>query len=190
MKSSFRLGVPKSIIPRDKHVIEKNIEQFEGTICEGPTNESSNSITPENKNRFFITNTNQVDVACITEHLASGEILDRLNIGNYIVPENFSRDVIYGRVAILVKKQLKYNTITKVNELSISNNVEMSAILTKNMFLMTVYRPPRGNMELFFSALQESLEEVTCVDNFFLNLDTSYEADTFDPHLSDHWAKK
>lgn len=105
-----------------------------------------------------------VDVCCISEHWASNETLQRMNVDNYVLGDSYSRQSSnHGGVAVLVRRQIKHIYIEDVKMLSIEGNIEVSAIklINDDMIVVAVYRPPSGNADIFFSQMSQCLDVIT-----------------------------
>lgn len=109
-----------------------------------------------------------VSVCCVTEHWASDDILQRINLPNYIVAESFSREAgKYGGVAIILKEKIQFEKIPSLKLLSKEGHAEVSGVRVtdRNLIVIGIYRPPRGNFECFLSILNESLNQVQSTDH-------------------------
>lgn len=103
---------------------------------------------------------NKISIACFTEHWTTVDILQRIVPANFVVADCFSRGGgVYGGTAIILKNDQKYEQIRSIKEKSLENHIEMTSvrIVEKKLFILAIYRPPKGNFDDFLSRLNESL---------------------------------
>lgn len=103
-----------------------------------------------------------VDIACITEHWFTQDIIEFLNIEDFAVGSYFARDShIRGGVVTLVRKQLPFERID-LSAFCIEFHIEVCAVhlKRKNLIVLTVYRSPSpvGDVQVFFDVLDDVLD--------------------------------
>lgn len=102
-----------------------------------------------------------VDVLCLTEHwLSKHELL--LNIENYKICSSFTREsAIRGGSLILLCSQLKYKERKDIVSLSVERTIELACAELEQYIIISVYRPPSGNYQLFESTMEEVLKKIS-----------------------------
>lgn len=108
-----------------------------------------------------------IDIACLTEtHLKSFE-LDNVNIRGYLKTTAYCRTIHEkGGVIIFHKSTLStyIKEINKINTKSVEKSFEVSGIEikfdNKKINILTIYRSPCGNLEVFFDKLEMLLNEL------------------------------
>lgn len=104
---------------------------------------------------------NNCDIFCISEHWAPHTSL--LEIEEFEVANSFCREkYLHGGVCIYVRKGTNY---TKIKTLSSEKQFECTAIQfnTKHskLVIITIYRCPDANFEVFLNKLTETLENIS-----------------------------
>lgn len=102
---------------------------------------------------------------CITEHWKSEQQLMVHGFRRFRLVTSFCREEgQHGGAAIYGSKDLKFKVLKKVNNLSICGEFECAAAeFTVNncqVIVITIYRPPNGRLEIFFSKLELLLSRV------------------------------
>lgn len=110
---------------------------------------------------LFLT-TNIVHILCITEHWVSIKDIRNLHVKGFKLISNFSREnQIRGGSLILARGSLKINEIQAIKQLSVESHIEMCAAYCNlahlKFIVVTVYRPTKGNHEIFFDKLSLAL---------------------------------
>lgn len=102
---------------------------------------------------------------CVTEHWKKSKQLKVLNIDKFKLVSSFCREKGYGGTAIYLNKSIKYLRRKKIEDLSLADVFEcacVECILTKeNIIIISVYRPPRGDVKIFFQKLETLLHTIT-----------------------------
>ena len=98
------------------------------------------------------------DFLCFSEHWLRMEEMDILNINGYNVVTGYCRsNTVHGGVVILAKTNLINLCVeaNEINNLSIEVHCELCAIKCDklNLILITVYRSPAGNFDIFLNTL-------------------------------------
>lgn len=136
-------------------------------------------------------------VLCITEYWADVSELNSLNIPNFTLVSAFCRSKhSHGGVAIYinnnVKDTLKPKDIKYVKSFTSETNIELCAVSLcyeqTKINIMTIYRPPTGNFDVFFNNLSHSLQVINkqnpvviiCGDFNIDSLKVSTEKDILD----------
>lgn len=101
-------------------------------------------------------------IMCVTEHWKSEIQLPKLAIRNFKLCSMFCREEgQHGGTAIYVKQNIKCKVRTKLNKLSVSGEFECAAVECQlgkiSALVITIYRPPNGNMKLFLDKLENIL---------------------------------
>lgn len=138
---------------------------------------------------------------CVSEHWLSGEGISWVLPTNFSLSSYFSRTLTsHGGVAIYLNKLLLGNTktlnIDYIENLSVENHIEMCATSVKineyTLGITVLYRPPCGNLQIFFNNLSLCLNYLTVkynyvilcgdfnIDNFSSSFETNMLNDIFD----------
>ncbi|KAK9871727.1 hypothetical protein WA026_014180 [Henosepilachna vigintioctopunctata] len=102
-----------------------------------------------------------VDLACVTEHWATYEILERINSQNHKVGNAFCRaSSRHGGAAIIMRNDISFNELNELRNLSFDKKIKIAAVrLNKlNIILIAIYRPPSSDIHPFLSILDDVLE--------------------------------
>ena len=114
------------------------------------------------------------------EHWESKDNIKILPINNFKIASSFSRDIkTHGGTVIYVKENLNVKNRLDILNLNIESQFEISAIEMPhtNSIYCCVYRPPNGDMEIFFDSLEMLLdiiliENKQCIITGDFNIDT------------------
>lgn len=128
------------------------------------------------------------DILTITEHWQSEIQLDNLILQGYQLVSRFCRTTsLHGGSVIFVRKEImshKFDEVKYIKNKSIERCMECSAVCRNgDVCVITVYRPPDGDIQIFF----ESLEEVIAyaVGNFkFIFLTGDLNVDRLVPSMN------
>lgn len=96
----------------------------------------------------FIEEMNFPDVICITEHWLSP--FEKICIDKYQTVSLYTRDTLkHGGTAILVRKDITCNHITKFDYLITEKDFEICCIYIaeKNFYIVTIYRASSGDID-------------------------------------------
>lgn len=105
-------------------------------------------------------------ILCISEHWKSESQLKQLGITNFKLTSMFCRDEgKHGGTAVFVEKSASAKTRKKLNNLSVSGVFECAAAevrisRTKIIIVVAIYRPPSGNVKVFFDKLELLLQTI------------------------------
>lgn len=84
-------------------------------------------------------NDEKIDLACVTEHWLSNEIIERVNIQNYRLVSSFCRiESYYGGAAIFVRKRLLCNELQHIQSFGIEKTIEIAAIRLPTLRLIMI----------------------------------------------------
>lgn len=111
--------------------------------------------------------TQNIDIACITEHWFQINQLDLLHINDYRLVSIFCRSSFSGGgVAVLCRSSLNMH-ITELSGLgieSVEKDIEIAGIEIKiNGFIVIIvafYRSPNGNVNTFFTVFEAVLKKI------------------------------
>lgn len=112
-------------------------------------------------------------VLCITEHWANDLEINYINIPNFTLVSSFCRvSKGHGGVAIYVCDNIRAYTPKNIKYMKSfvdESNIELCAISLcihyKKVNIITVYRPPNGNIHTFFLNLSQSLQFISKNNN-------------------------
>ena len=110
---------------------------------------------------------------CFTEHwLCNGEI-SCVDIDGYCLATGFYRGKgEHGGVLIMTKKNLLYQEIPEISLMSVILNCEVCGIRLREsgIVVVCVYRPPTGDMNVFYGVLSEIFDLLKITkNNFFID---------------------
>lgn len=96
----------------------------------------------------------EIDVACITEHWFTRNIINLLNIKDFVIGSYFARSShIHGGVVTLVRKELPFERID-LSAFCLELHIEICGVHLKDekLVILTVYRSPAptGDVCIFF----------------------------------------
>ena len=114
------------------------------------------------------------DVLCFTEHFLLESELDTLKINNFMVESYFCRDTSpHGGSIILAKPQLVCRERDDLTSISVENHIEIAAIEIKSLksLIITIYRPPSGNIHIFLESMSILLTKLNENENTIINGD-------------------
>lgn len=120
-----------------------------------------------NEIEVFIAKNVYYDFLLFNEHWCTQDELRYLCINNYTLVSEFSRTKFsHGGVAIYALRKYKCSLIPQINTISDELNCEISAIYTENAKLMTVYRSPNGDFNIFIEKISIALDILTKGNKF------------------------
>ena len=115
-----------------------------------------------NELEVFIAENIYYDFLIFNEHWCSQDELKYVNIENYTLVSEFSRtNYSHGGVAIFALYKYKCSNITQINMISDKLSCEVSAIDTGKSRIMTVYRSPNGDFNIFIEKISLALDILT-----------------------------
>lgn len=114
-----------------------------------------------------------VDILCISEHWMTGNDFTHIHFGDYKIVSIFARQHhIHGGALILAKDIAVISEISAISRLSMECHVEICAINIKignrKISVITIYRPPTGNMQEFIDCLTQALETASKRSDFII----------------------
>ena len=120
------------------------------------------------------------DILMFAEHWQSKDNIKILQIQNFKIASSFSREIkIHGGTAIYVKEHQNVKNRLDILKLNVESQFEISAIEIQhtNSIYCCIYRPPNGDMEIFFDSLEMLLdiiltENKQCIITGDFNIDT------------------
>lgn len=109
-------------------------------------------------------------ILSVTEHWKTEEQLKAHNITNFELATYYCRGLHqHGGVAIYVKKGTKYRVQLKINKMTKCKVFECVAVecsvLGNIVRVVSVYRPPRGAIDVFYEVLEDLLEQLSVGEN-------------------------
>ncbi|XP_047100965.1 uncharacterized protein LOC124719820 [Schistocerca piceifrons] len=107
----------------------------------------------------------QPDVLCITEHWCKDQEICSIHINPFKLANHYSRKIAKGGVvSIYLRQELEFKKRCEAENLSIEKFFETGAVqlygLMKKVIVITVYRSPCGNKEVFFDKLELLLNTI------------------------------
>ena len=131
-------------------IIHQNVQSMGNSV------DSVNNMLKNNPN---------CKIVCITEHWKTQEELKCLAIENFNLGSAYYREhKQHGGSAIYVHKSVKFKPRKKLSQISIKNVFECAALeceLNKTgVLILSIYRPPTGNTELFLSCIEKILSDI------------------------------
>lgn len=114
-------------------------------------------------------NLNKCDVFSVTEHWQSGTSLEAVKLAGFHLMSSYCRQsLIHGGVGIYVNHKVKHNckTSSKVEKFSIEYHFECAGIELYlgdklQLYIISIYRSPSGNIDIFFSAFNDLLNSLS-----------------------------
>lgn len=109
----------------------------------------------------------QADALCLTETWLTTDATNTANIPDYELIANYCRDEhIHGGTAIYVKNGIKAKKLSFVAQYSVEMHLECCGVLLYQndgykTVLLSIYRPPAGDIEMLLTNLSTILVEVT-----------------------------
>lgn len=105
---------------------------------------------------------NKFDFLCINEHWLLNDEISCICLDNYKLVSHFSRtNAIHGGVAIYGLKRYNCSPIKHVNSISSELHYESVGINYNDFQILTVYRSPNGDFNIFLEKLSLALETIT-----------------------------
>lgn len=105
----------------------------------------------------IIVNTIAVRVICLSEHWLTRNSLALINIKDFTLISCYCRDENkHGGTAIFLHNELRGTSYSEITNLSIDSEIEISALtlcLKEKISIICIYRPPTGNINIFFETL-------------------------------------
>lgn len=99
------------------------------------------------------------DFLLINEHWCTEDEIDYIGIYNYNLISKFCRiTTSHGGVAIYALRNYSCTVLEQINKMSADIHCEITAIEYQNIRIMTVYRSPNGNFDIFLEKLYLVLE--------------------------------
>lgn len=100
-----------------------------------------------------------IDILCLTEHWLNDVNIKSINLQGYYLNTYFCRQKrIGGGVLFLVRENINVKTLDSINKYSRENDIEASGICYTNTVFLCIYRPPLGNIDVFFNNLISIIE--------------------------------
>lgn len=112
-------------------------------------------------------NERQVDIACLTEHWLSYDILQKINLNNHKVVNAYCRETSrHGGAAVIIKKGLSGVGLDELRNLTVERVIELAAVRIKkyNLVAVSLYRTPSADPVVFMAVLNDLLER--CYDTY------------------------
>ena len=103
------------------------------------------------------------DIVCLSEHWLTGEMVKEFCLPGYILGSAFCRENARGGgTAVYLFPHLEFNNVVKIDSLSVEKDIELCSVYINkfNIFLVTIYRAPSGNFDVFMTQLVRAIEGV------------------------------
>lgn len=110
----------------------------------------------------------QYDIICVTEHWLKEEELDMYHLNNYNIVSNFCRkDYLHGGVLIIAHKKHETEDITPTIGPSKEIDFEVCGVrvTSTNMVILSIYRSPRGDINIFLQKMELTLNKIYSMHN-------------------------
>ena len=102
---------------------------------------------------------NKIDFLCVSEHWLLNDEISTICLNGYNLMAYFSRSkAIHGGVAIYCLDRYECTSIKLINSLSTELHCEIVGIKYNDVNILTVYRSPNGDINLFLENLSRALE--------------------------------
>lgn len=104
-----------------------------------------------------------IPILCFTEHWQTSNNMEYIKIKSYTLASHWSRsNMKHGGSCIYVKNGMTFKELENLKQLSIDGLFECSAIETKNIVVICIYRSPSNSADvtIFFSRLLEMLDRL------------------------------
>lgn len=137
----------------------RSIEDKKLTLC----NVNVQSLLSKVDEIQIFSQVENVDIICITEHWLQSKNVCDINIPGYKICSHFSRNVhIHGGSLILCRDCICNDAIEilKIKKKSVECHIEMCGIIYNNIAIICVYRPPNGELDIFFENVTAAVEMV------------------------------
>lgn len=101
-------------------------------------------------------------ILCLNEHWLNRDEMDTLNIAGFVRASSFCRTVhLRGGVGIFVNCSLKIMPLPfDAEDLSVEVHFEVTGIIYNDVQVITVYRSPSGDFDLYISKLSDLLDRL------------------------------
>lgn len=100
----------------------------------------------------------------VTEHWKTKDVLETYGISGYKLISSFCRKDGYGGSAIYSVNEVKCLEKPEIRNCAVENIIECAGVELRisdtKIICLIVYRPPKGNIELFFEKLSKILDQV------------------------------
>lgn len=102
---------------------------------------------------------NNFDILSLNEHWILNDDIFGVSLINYNLISHFSRTVaIHGGVAIYALKKYHCHALNQISKLSVEIHCELCAVEFYDLIIMTVYRSPNGDLNIFLEKLSHALD--------------------------------
>ena len=104
-----------------------------------------------------------IDVICVSEHWLQESEIQYIKVGEFTVASHFARtEFTHGGTLILLNKSLESYPLLNLNKFSIEKHCEIAAAKIKNLniTILTIYRSPIGDFNVFIDTLEKLLISV------------------------------
>lgn len=128
------------------------------------------------------------DLLCFSEHCLLKQEVDLLKISNYQVVSYFCRESsAHGGSIILSKPHLTCLERRDLVDCSLENHCEIAAVEIKslNFLILTIYRPPSGNVGMFLEVLSNVISKLKTKYFIVINGDFNVHFNRQDNRASD-----
>lgn len=131
------------------------------------------SLTNKINEIEIFTNDKNVDILCISEHWISYNNINLINIPEFKLAAHYARrNHIHGGSVIYARANLNFCKVDVFDNFSLECHIEMCGLLYNNKNVKTavccVYRPPNGDLDIFFGNLTSALDYAAKKYDFFI----------------------
>lgn len=98
---------------------------------------------------------------CLTEHFLSHDKTERCHLKGFTTRSAFCRqNAVHGGSLIMVRNDLTGIEQLHIKELSVEREIEVAAvkIIEHNIMVISIYRPPHGNFNVFMGRISEMID--------------------------------
>lgn len=132
----------------------------------------------------FIHNLKQLpQVICLTEHWFPGDTILSANLPNYRVASYSSRQTPHGGSCIYVSAETDFIDMDELKKFTAEGHCELCASISKKLkiIVISVYRPPSGDLHKFLELLALTLDHIRKYKNFKTVLSGDFNIDLATP---------
>lgn len=110
----------------------------------------------------------------LSEHWLTSDEVEAFNLHGYTVASYYTRPSVSGGGVInLIEYKNSFIILDKINKLSVEQHCEITAVELENynLIIVTVYRSPAGNFEIFIDVINQVLSKLNLTKNIVINGD-------------------
>lgn len=104
----------------------------------------------------------EAHILCFNEHWLSHDEMNTLSVAGFVHASSFCRTVhLRGGVGVFVNRRIKIIPLPfRAENLSVEVHFEVTGIVYNNLQVITVYRSPSGDFDLYLSKLSDLLDRL------------------------------